>query len=457
MPQLDSDAKVIDFGQVSVGTRLMRSLKLFNRTQEPIKLKSIGFNAVGPFTLIRPIKEIGANESLNVLVECLPARPGLNVEILEILAEDPERGGHRVTLTFKVQGLMPAVELEGLSAPPPNWDPRTGVVDFGHVLAKDYVMKRFTVRNKSTFAINAAVVRVPSFKMTPSQQAEMIERTTAGLPIFSIRPQNVTIPEGGSAEIEITFRPDRGRFHPFREDLDIMIGETDEILRVGIFGRSWDRQLVVVPHDPRDEPFSNRLFRGTSAVEDTFAVHGSSAVRTAALNARNSLQLTFPSTPTISLEFPDPFAATASPSSYVEVGAGGDAAAKGKAPAKGAAPAPAATAGARQQVKRLVLCSTSNTDGRVGIAPGTFEIVLSPEATASGLFALSVDKGAVAMGADVTIEITCTVPKPRSLGGIFVGSWKVFKAEVVMKGGWRAEGAPEENRVPLTLKAYVCL
>jgi len=61
------------------------------------------------------------------------------------------------------------------------------------------------------------------------------------------------------------------------------------------------------------------------------------------------------------------------------------------------------------------------------------------------------------MGADVTVEITCTVPKPRSLGCIFVGSWKVFKAEVIMKGGWRAEGAPEENRVPLTLKAYVCL
>lgn len=457
LPQLDADAKVVDFGQVSVGTRLIRSLKLFNRSQDPIKLQSIGFNAVGPFTLIRPIKEIGANESLNVLVECLPARPGLNVEILEILAEDPERGGHRVTLTFKVQGLMPAVALEGLSPPPPSWDPRTGVVDFGHVLTRDYVTKRFTVRNKSTFAINATVVRVSSFKLNPGQQAEMIERTSAGLPVFSIRPQNVTIPEGGSEEIEVTFRPDRGRFHPFREDLDIMIGETDEILRVGIFGRSWDRQLLVVPHDPRDEPFSNKLFRGTSAVEDSLGVHSSSAVRTAALNARNSIQLKFPESPTITLEYPDPFSASAAPSSYVEVGAGTDATTKGKAPAKGAAPTAVAGVGARQQVKRLSLCSTTNTDARVGIAPGTFEVILSPEAIASGLFALSVDKGAVAMGAEVTLEITCTVPKPRSLGGIFVGSWKVFKAEVVLKGGWRVEGSPEENRVPVTLKAYVCL
>lgn len=457
LPQLDSDAKVIDFGQVSVGTRLMRSLKLFNRTQDSIKLKSVGLNAMGPFTLIRPLKEIGPNESLNVLVECLPMRPGLNVEVLEILAEDPERGGHRVTLTFKVQGLMPAVELKGLGPPPPSWNPRCGVVDFGHVLTRDFVTKRFTVRNKSTFSINAVVVRVPSFKLAPSQQAEMMDRTASGLPVFSIRPQNVTIAEGGSEEIEITFRPDRGRFHPFREDLDIMIGETDEILRVGLLGRSWDRQLIVVPDDPRDEPFANKLYRGTSAVEDTLVVSSSAAVRTAALNARNSVQLKFPENPIITLVYPDPFSAKASPSSYVEVGAGGDVAAgKGKS-SKGGPPPAIAGAGSRQQVKRLVLCSTKIGDNRAGAGPGTFEMILSPEAVASGLFALNMDKGALAPGADVVLDITCTVPKPRSLGGIFVGSWKIFKAEVVLKGGWKSEGAPDENRVPVTLKAYVCL
>jgi hypothetical protein len=457
LPQLDSDTKSIDFGQVSVGTRLMRSLKLFNRSQTAIKLHSIGLNAVGPFTLIRPIKEIGPGEALNVLVECLPARPGLNIEVLEISAEDPERGGHRVTLTFRVQGLMPAVELEGLSPPPPNWSPRTGVVDFGHVLTRDYVVKKFTVRNRSTFAINAVVVRVPSFKLSPNQQAEMVERTSTGLPVFSIRPMNVTIPQGGSEEIEVTFRPDRGRFHPFREDLDIMIGETDEILRVGILGRSWDRQLIVVPDDPRDEPFANKLYRGTSSVEDALMISTSAAVRTAAATARASLQLKLPESPIILLEYPDPFSATASPSSYVEVGSGAADAGKGKAPAKGAPAAPVAGAGARQQVKRLVLSSAKVVDNRPGAGPGTYEIVLSPEAVASGLFALSVDKGALAIGTDVPVDITCTVPKPRSLGGIFVGSWKVFKAEVVLKGGWRGEGAPEENRIPVTLKAYVCL
>jgi hypothetical protein len=455
LPELDADTKVVDFGQVSVGTRLVRSLKLFNRSQEAVKLHSIGLNAVGPFTLIRPLKEIGPGESLTVLVECLPARPGLNIEVLEISAQDPERGGHRVTLTFKVQGLMPAVALEGLGPPPPNWNPRTGVLDFGHALARDYVVRKFTVRNKSTFAINAVIVRVPSHKLSPSQQAEMVERTASGLPVFSIRPMSVSIPEGGAEEIEVTFRPDRGRFHPFREDLDVMIGETDEILRVGILGRSWDRQLIVVPDDPRDEPFANKLYKGTSSVEDALAVNPAPAVRTAAVAARAALQLKFPDAPGILLQYPDPFAANASPSSYTEAGASAADAGKGKG-AKGA-PIPVAGAGARSQVKRLVLCSTKVADNRPGVGPGTFEVVLSPEAQASGLFALSTDKGALAMGADVAVDITCTVPKPRSLGGIFVGSWKLYKAEVVMKGGWRPEGAPEENRVPVTLKAYVCL
>lgn len=472
-PQIDADTKMLDFGQISVGTRQLKTFKIFNKTFDTIKLQSVGLNAIGPFVLIRPLKFIASGESTVVVVECLPLLAGLVVEVLEFfvpVTEDGSGGGHRIRVTMKVQGLKPAVQLVGLSPPPPSWSSRTGVVDFGHVLVQDLIVKKFSIVNKSTFAVDARIVRVAAKGLPPSQQRELIERSATGLPLFSIRPERVQIPQGASQEIEVTFRPDRGRFSPFREDVDVMIGETDEILRVGIFGRAWGRQLFVTAGDPRDEAFvQKRNINGGSSVEDTVVTtyYGPSsvAVKEAALKAR---LVKFPEAPELLLEFPDPFNANADPALFVE----GSSNVVDAAPAKGAKGAPAATGvasvppGFRRQTKQLQLSSIRVTDGRVGAAgTGTFEIVLSAAAKESGIWSLSSEKGAITASttatpsntSDVVVDVLCTQPKPRSLGGIFVGSWKSFPAEVVLKGGWCVSGESDEVRVPIILKAFVSL
>ena len=462
LPQLESDMKTIDFGQVSIGTRLIRSFKILNRTSKEMKLRSVGFNAVGPFTLLKPIKKIDPFGAMTVLVECLPARSGLNVEVLEVSSEDAQLGGHRITLTFKVQGLQPAMILKDLQPPPKNWDPKSGILDFGHVLSQDFVVKKFTIENKSTFTINVVILRVPSIKLPPNQQSEMIERTFNGLPIFSIRPTNVVVEQGTSQEIEVTFCPDRGRFHPYREDIDVTIADTKEVIRVGLFGRCWERQLILFPQDPRDEAIFNKDYEGTSAVEDVLSVNPVSSVRTIAQVARESMKIVSPQIPKLTLVFPDPFGKDVSPSSYVEMDNGAVADASKAAAGKGAKGAPVAiiptNPGARSQTKKIVLACIKAWDNRPGsTTPGTYEIVLSGETKASNLFTFSVDKGNLAIGIDTIIDVTCTLPKPRSLGGIFVGSWKYFDVEVIMKGGWRPDGAMEVNKLPLVLKAYVSL
>jgi len=459
LPQLESDMKTIDFGQVSIGTRLIKSFKILNKTAKEMKLRSVGFNAVGPFTLLKPIKKIDPFGAMTVLVECLPARPGLNVEVLEISSEDVQLGGHRITLTFKVQGLQPAMVLKGLQPPPKNWNPKCGILDFGHVLCQDFVVKKFIIENKSTFTINVVILRVPSIKLPPNQQSEMIERTFNGLPIFSIRPTNVVVEQGTSQEIEVTFSPDRGRFHAYREDIDVTIADTEEVIRVGLFGRCWERQLIFFPQDPRDEAMFNSDYDGTSAVEDVLSVNPVPSVRSIAQAARESMKILSPELPKLTLVFPDPFGKDVPPSSYVEMDIAVD---TSKAPAKGAKGAPAvvvpANPGARSQTKKIVLTCIKAWDNRPGsTTPGTYEIILSGETKASNLFTFSVDKGNLAIGADTIIDVTCTLPKPRSLGGIFVGSWKYFDVEVFMKGGWRPDGTVEVNKMPLVLKAYVCL
>eukprot|EP00597_Dinobryon_sp_UTEXLB2267_P012124 CAMPEP_0170113434 /NCGR_PEP_ID=MMETSP0020_2-20130122/9888_1 /TAXON_ID=98059 /ORGANISM="Dinobryon sp., Strain UTEXLB2267" /LENGTH=1783 /DNA_ID=CAMNT_0010339793 /DNA_START=13 /DNA_END=5360 /DNA_ORIENTATION=- len=454
LPQIEADIKSIDFGQISVGTRILKSFKIINRNFQPILLKSVGLNAIGPFTLLRPIKVIGSRDTFTVIVECLPLSPGLIVEVLEISAVDESLMGHRLRVTLRVQGLKPSISLEKLSPPPPNWSSTCGILDFGNCLMLDNnITKKFTIHNKSTFTIDASIIRVVSNNLSPGQQADFIERTASGLPIFSFRPERLQILQGTSAEIEVIFRPDRGRFLPFREDLDIFIGKTDEVYRVGVLGRAWSRQYFVTPGDPRDEPFTYSIFKGIASVEDTLLVHSSAVIRTAAKEARKVIDLSFPESPNILLKFPDPFDPNANPSTYVEIAAA-PAAPTGKGPAKGAPPAPVAAPGSRQQTKRLYFNSTKVSDNRAGVTPGSFEVILSQEAKESGLWSLSVDKGSLTAAsvdaAAVAVDVTCTLPKPRSLGGVVVGSWKAFQVEVVLKGGWCLPGESDEHRMWIT-------
>lgn len=456
LPQLEADPKVLDFGQMAIGMRELKTIKVINRSTEPVQLRLDGINAVGPFTLIRPPRLLGPGEMRTIVIECLPVQPGLAVEILELCSSD-EVGGHQLRIPLRAQGLKPSIELTGLAPPPRTWNPRCGLLDFGSVVPSDRITKTFTVVNKSSFAVDVNIVRAAGKGLSPAQRAQLVERTAAGLPVLSYRPERVTVVQGGSQVITVTFDPDRGRFAPFREDLEVIVGQTDEILQVGVCGRAWPRQMYVVPGNPSDEPFSQVSApggTGVAPVEDLLRVHPSSEVRRVSAEAAARLHVDLPPLPPIRLEFPDPFDAAADPASYVEAGGAG-----GAAPAKGAkgGAAPAAAAGARSQQKKLLICCAKVNDNRPGNGNGTFDIVLSQQAKDSGLWQLSVDKGAVNAGAEVAVDVTCTLNKPRGIGGLCVGSWETFAAEVVLKGGWAPPGEPAETKIPLLLRCFISL
>jgi hypothetical protein len=55
------------------------------------------------------------------------------------------------------------------------------------------------------------------------------------------------------------------------------------------------------------------------------------------------------------------------------------------------------------------------------------------------------------------VDVTCTLPKPQGVGGLAVGSWTTFEAEVVIKGGWAMSTDGLESRVPIVLKCFLSL
>ena len=192
-----------------------------NKTNRNIHFKQKqALNAVGPFQVLNFVRELKPGAMVPLLFNCVPTTPSLSVETLVLASEDEY--GHQLRFKLKVQGVNPTVEVTGLVKALHGWGgPHGGIVDFGNVVAGDVCKKVITITNKSEFTINMDITRALCDDLSPFKQAKIIQRTANGLPIYAFRPEQCKIESGKSRDVEFTFRPDRGREVPFREDINI--------------------------------------------------------------------------------------------------------------------------------------------------------------------------------------------------------------------------------------------
>ena len=424
-PDFIADSTSVDFGQMAVGTRVLRTIKLRNVTlNRDMDLRTNGLNAVGPFSIVNASRAMYPSQWHTLVIECKPMLQGLVVEVLELSSTD---GGPRINVSLRVQGVNPTVEISGLDPGLPGWSALGGILNFADVVACDVRNKRFTITNKSLFPIKATLERALCAGVPSNKQSELIQRTADGLPLFSCRPEFAMIPQGESVEVEMTFRPDRARPHPFREDINIRVGKGDDPIKICAIGRATNRQMFVRTIDPTDEPFYKEVLQDETD-EDLLLVHPSQAVRTTAKAAMLDLGLGLSATQVIKLFFPDPFKDEVDNSDDV-----------------------------KSVTRKVAVCAADILDGRGGTGPGSYEVKLSQAAIDSKYFSVQNDKGNVTPGGEVVVAITCTVKRPRGLGGLEVGSWQNFNADILLKGGWKPDGEETDFVVPIVFSAYIRL
>ena len=235
LPQIDSDTKTVDFGQIAIGSRFLKTVLISNLGYNSVNLLSSGINAVGPFSLLNPVKILHTGEFKKIIIECFPLISGLFHEILEFRNSD-EIGGHRIRISLHAQGVTPCVALTGLLPMPGcgsgsgsgsgsvgqggsagvsggvggvgsgsgsgnnqgnSSGSGSGILDFGNVLVDDICTQNFTVSNYSTFAIDVDITRTVCMGLSPYEQLnEVTDRTITGLPVFSYRPESVRLQPG---------------------------------------------------------------------------------------------------------------------------------------------------------------------------------------------------------------------------------------------------------------------
>ena len=248
LPQIDCNVKIINFGQIAIGQRILKTILISNLSDNSINLSSNGLNSCGPFSILNPVKILNNNEYKKIVIECFPLYSGLYNEIIEFYNSN-NLGGHRLRINLSVEGVLPCVTLLGLLSPSVhlwgksnsndnnnsddnnnnnhnhnhnynnsnnnnksdnnanysssnnsnghNNNNENGYLDFGNVLVDDVSIQYFTVLNNSTFPINVNIIRTVCAGLSPYEQLnEVTDRTISGLPLFSYRPESMRLKPG---------------------------------------------------------------------------------------------------------------------------------------------------------------------------------------------------------------------------------------------------------------------
>ena len=229
---------------------------------------------------------------------------------------------------------------------------------------------------------------------------------------------------GMSQQISVTFRPDRAKYLPYREELQIQRTSNvfEEVLRIGLIGRARESQLYVMPAKPRHELFAYNLMDNNGNHDNYDNNNDNSSTFNRQNNANNMNNMnnnfigkgmiltndvmgtstnpeikksyseflkythTIPSPdPPIKLEYPNQFAEDALPNSYTEIEIK-----KRKISIKNEKIDPKAVVSTelgRFQVRRILISSILPKDNRAGSnLAGSFEVILSVAAKESGLW-----------------------------------------------------------------------
>ena len=234
---------------------------------------------------------------------------------------------------------------------------------------------------------------------------------------------------GESQQVEVTFRPDRFRYLPYREELQIRktLTSYESILRINLVGRSIGNQLYVMPSKPSHELFAyhlndnnhnnnvnndnsndnnnninnkndNFIGQGMLLFDDVIAFSTNEEIKKFHSESLKYSQTILPKYPSIKLEYPNPFSDDADPSLFTEIDrkilrqnsikmSSGDNSNKA---IQNLNLKNEKNELSRQQSQRVLISSISTLDNRgASSAPGSFEIILSSAAKESGLWTVN--------------------------------------------------------------------
>ncbi|XP_044301249.1 cilia- and flagella-associated protein 74 [Varanus komodoensis] len=239
---------VFNFGDVAIGHRIKKEVKIQNITQEQLTLGFSLLNPFGPFLLVNPIRTL-REESCNLIISFCPEEKKWFFETLEIKSEKAT-----LTLTLIGQGVIPSItcSIEG------------DVFNMGYVVAKEMATATFKIENTSplplTFTIHLESLSpnrdqeqqaLPPF-LTSRRKTNLVgTQNYSGLSVFSVTPMEGTIGLGKAQEFTVTFSPDHESLY-YSDCIRVLLFGKEVIRVIQLKGAARNHMMFVEGGEPLD-------------------------------------------------------------------------------------------------------------------------------------------------------------------------------------------------------------
>ncbi|XP_077980899.1 cilia- and flagella-associated protein 74-like isoform X2 [Glandiceps talaboti] len=236
-----------DFGEVSTGQNIIKSITIQNISDQQLDLKSSLLDTCGPFVLLNALRPLQADATHTLLISFTPKQGKVFYEVLEIRCPTST-----LSITLQGKGVSPNVNLTV----------QNGVLDMGYVLASEENVETFKIENTSSLSVNYAIKMdslsltkhtdqqgLPLFiKRDPQMKSLVGTANLNGRCVFDCTPVEGTIEPGGNKEITVTFAPDHASDY-YSDGARISLFGQHESHVIRLIGRSREHTMYVVGGD----------------------------------------------------------------------------------------------------------------------------------------------------------------------------------------------------------------
>ncbi|XP_062567014.1 cilia- and flagella-associated protein 74-like isoform X2 [Saccostrea cucullata] len=210
----DNGKSTLDFGEVSLGQNIIKSVTIQNISNKTVELTSSILNTGGPFLMLNALRVLPPDGTHTILISYTPEKGEVFHEVLEI-----QTGHTALHITLTGKGVSPMIEI--------NMPMQNGVLDMGAVLAGEYIERTFKLMNSSSLSIDYSI-KLESLSLQRHHDAQVIPafiqknktnylsvgtQNNNGQNVFDLVPAEGTVPPGSSIDLTVTFAPDHPSDH----------------------------------------------------------------------------------------------------------------------------------------------------------------------------------------------------------------------------------------------------
>ncbi|XP_054148072.1 cilia- and flagella-associated protein 74 [Melozone crissalis] len=272
----DSGINTVNFGDVSVGHRMMKRITIENISPGKLELGFSVLNPNGPFLLVRAVGTLEPGENKPLIISFCPSEDKWFLETLDIQVAQTN-----LSLPLCGHGVVPSTECSVGE-----------VLDMGYVMARDTVTATVQIKNTSSMTLLFSVQleslsptrdrdrqKIPSFLTSSLQRTEIVgTQNYNGFSVFRVSPTEGKIKAGMSQDLVVTFSPDHESLY-YSDRLKVLLFGKHTAHEIQLKGAARDHLMFVEGGEPLDVPVESLAVTPPVAPQEALGKGPQEAVR----------------------------------------------------------------------------------------------------------------------------------------------------------------------------------